>query len=1415
MALNIYDKNGILKLTVEPADSSTHQHAIQEDNVLNLSFVIPEYVMLDVNDYVEFDGSRYWIIEQYVPQQKSTVEWSYSCKFYGIESLINQRGIVIKMVDDEMETVFALTAPARQHMALLVDNINRIFETTDFKVGEVIATENIHIDYNSTYITDALSELAKQAGTEWWFDGMTANLIRCEHGGEITLGYMNGLTKLERTTANNVKFFTRLYPLGSTRNIDFSTYGYSRLQLPNGEKYVEQNVATYGIIEYSEENSFSHIYPRRVGVISAVRSEEKTGTDGELYKIYYFKDADIPFDPNDYEIGGLVKHVQFESGELNGRDFEVNYDSSTQEFEIVTQFPEYSEQIPNDILIPEIGNKYVLWNIEMPDEYITLAEQEFKEAVDAYMSDNDLDKSVYKGPTDYIEIAKRGVKLTIGQRIRLESNEFFPGIGYRSSRITRITRYINNPTQMDIEVSDVLSVGKVTALQNSVLEIKTIIESTREGLPDIIKTWEGTPASDWNLFSALRVLKEIQARALSRLYDDIASGHITFKSGFTAEEFATFYKGIVKEYLSSETFVPGFLGEGFKIYDSNGKWTAEFDNVVVRQSMTIYELIVSKIRAVNGGLVISPANGRIKSVSKTDGDPAYYVLGIEGDMQFVTGDLVRCQVFTSNSLKSYWVEVKQVNGDNILCLVSDFNGSIPAVGDDLVQFGNTTNVDRQGVLYLTASEDGKPRIQILDGVNTTNLTGKNKTILGCLDGITDTDFPAEYQPSGYGLWSENAWLKGIFILRSGKTVEQTIDGIQVGGRNYIQNSKTKEITDGTFLSDKLIIDQTYTLSIERSERVSGTGEEMMRVHDVASGVAYGYIPISNSKQSLTFTAKSGTVTIYATPRYTGTNRNNIYNVKLEKGNKATDWTPAPEDTEVSITELKTELTAVPGQITAAVSGVKTDVSALATRVSSAEAKITPDAIKLTVKSQTETIANAAVNSIGRMYVRGTGYNNSNAPQVIVNNTTYFGNYHRGHSLVVIRRSDLSKVESLSYDTYTSTTYCDSLATKLNSLSSDVIVVIVTYDACAVNANLATAIKRCGGFGYTWGADRIPYAFVGIPGIGEARGVEIKKSNSASDLYAEYSGIITNGVPSGINTSDSITETIKSQFTITSTGISLLGQNLAFTGISVFKSVQDTANAANSGLSTLKNSLKSLAYLDAVGLAKLDSTIIEGGYIKTRLIDVETLVVRKIEAATGTFSRIEGTSGSNSMLLTPYLLRFIGSYSSLFIGAETAPATIGGSLTLPIRLTVNRSVSYSGQGNAGIFLSVQGSTDYDDILTSGNHALFIEKGDICGFRLRTRRVGTSQTLNAMDSIILVTASSNITITLPASPETGQIYFIRKMAAGNVIVTPGSSSHKICNGYNSAVTSVTITNGSLGMFFWDRFNLRWTANWAGQF
>lgn len=459
----------------------------------------------------------------------------------------------------------------------------------------------------------------------------------------------------------------------------------------------------------------------------------------------------------------------------------------------------------------------------------------------------------------------------------------------------------------------------------------------------------GTLHSEGNISTGADIWAKGDTHTLNLLVQALAKTY-----DLNVEHVATLFQTIVKDYISSERFIPGLMGEGMKLYKAiNGDWNLEIDNAVVRKAMTIFELIISKVRAVNGGLVISSANGRVKSVSETSGDPAYYVLGIEGDMMFVTDDLVRCQVYTSGHVKYYWVPVASVNDDSILILKSVFpNGTTPAVGDDLVQMGNLTNPNRQGILYLTASEDGKPRISVLDGVNSTSLAGKNKVILGCLDGMTDTDFPADFQPSGYGLYAMNCFLKGIFILRNGKSIEQEfsniatelaaipgliqlsvkteIGKIQVGGTNLYSYTSTalEHLNSPNITIDRQVSLHGFYLVGKSPSSAGDSGMRIMHIIPPIPGkyTVSGWIKGSQSTpvgftidvcDSESYTVRSTADNQWSYFKHTFNVTKNteeqkdVYNFvdieridwayiwvkdfKVEAGEIATAWSPAPED----------------------------------------------------------------------------------------------------------------------------------------------------------------------------------------------------------------------------------------------------------------------------------------------------------------------------------------------------------------------------------------------------------------------------------------------------------------------------------------------------------------------------------------
>ena len=636
MLLTLYDQTGSVKATLSPNDTSTQDKEIQGDNVLSLSFTLYEYVGIDVNDYVDFEGERYWAVEKYLPNEKSTVEWEYNVKLYGIESLI-KRFLVLKTVDGENEAVFTLTARPIDHMRLIVQSINSGMNTSDWKVGTVEGTDNVVIDYFGKYCDEGLKELAEKVGAEWWIEGETVNLCRCEHGEELTLAYGAGLTSLDRDVADNAKFYTRLFPIGSSRNIDPERYGASRLQLPGGVKYVDVNAERYGVIHHYEQEAFSGIYPRRVGVVSSVRSENVQDSDGNPFTIYYFKDDNLTFDPNDYEIGGLVKHVSFQEGsELAGLGadedhyFEVNYNSETREFEIITIWPyDDDTQLPGGTLVPKVGDRYILWNIRMPDEYYGLAEQEFESAVNEYNSKHALDVSCYKAPTDHVWIEDEDVELYIGRRIRLVSQEYFPDTGYRASRITKIIRHVTLPSQMDLEISDALSTRSLEKIDDAINGVRndTRTQVNSINLPDVIKSWEGTEPTDNNLYSA----RASHRHFLNKRIADKALEVITFVKGVL---FGDGSHGITEDGDASlrdirmqSTQSEGYSGtdiitdKGFKVWeDSEGKSHLITDYFSARVKAFFASLEIRKIEHSSGNRIESPAGNTLALVKKFNAD---------------------------------------------------------------------------------------------------------------------------------------------------------------------------------------------------------------------------------------------------------------------------------------------------------------------------------------------------------------------------------------------------------------------------------------------------------------------------------------------------------------------------------------------------------------------------------------------------------------------------------------------------------------------------------------------------------------------------------------------------------------------------------------------------------------------------
>ena len=820
MELKIYDKRNLLRTTLVPDSSSTHHEEVGGDDYLSVSLDSQECVTLELNDWTVWEGRKFWCVETYTPKQTGRRKWTYSVKLYGAASLIKQA----LMLNTEDSPVFSYTATAREHVALVVKNLNRwMGGITDWKVGKVEATGNIVVDYSEgLYGNDALKKIADEAGTEWWIEGMTVNVCRCERGDEVTLGYGNGLLSIERDSADNVKFFTRLFPIGSRRNIDAEKYGSSRLLLPSRATYVERNTEL-GIVEHFEQTAFQDIYPRRTGKVSSVRKETKKGDDGKPFDIYYFTDGEMNFDPNEYEIGGLVKRVTFQTGQLAGLGndedgehyFEVNYNSETREFELITIWPyDDDTQVPGGVLEPKAEDTYILWNVRMPDEYYPIAEEEYATAVEKYMDEHCLDKSVYKCSTDYVALKKRGVVPCMGQRVRLESDRFFAS-GYRESRITVVDQKLERPTEADIEISDVLSQTTQSRMADEIENVRSEVKANTVELPDVIRSWDTTLPTDNNLFSARRSEQEF----LSRKRNDRTKGRITFEQGvvFGQEENgrvdgkgnADLLTLVVRELLRSANYDgSGMTDNGWQIgLDEDLLSHLIVDKITVRRVMNVFELLINKVRSVGGQICVSAANGKIKTVQE-HGD--YWHITFEQENTFVAHDLMRCQVFTGTSQKAYWVEVAGTANGGILVEKSEFETSQPEEGDECVLMGNTETANRQNLVLISASEDGHPRVDVLDGVSAKNFDHALRARLGNLDDIKDDRFPLDNQPKGNGLYADNVYLRGTFLLSTGEDIKTKLE---------ITEGKVQSAIDSVrndFLSEKGYLNNpTFTSGLEK------------------------------------------------------------------------------------------------------------------------------------------------------------------------------------------------------------------------------------------------------------------------------------------------------------------------------------------------------------------------------------------------------------------------------------------------------------------------------------------------------------------------------------------------------------------------------------------------------------------------
>lgn len=482
----ILKKDNEFEIAIIPNDNSYRYRAIMSENTIYLKFSREEYYEFPIGTYCEYEGQIYTLFRPQSVKKINSRNFEFELVLEGNEAVLPKYKFR-NLVDGRLK--FPLTAKPVEHIQMLVDNLNA--RGSGWTVGTVIDLQEKYIGYNHTDCRSALSLIAETFKTEFEISGKTIHLKKIEYNksNPLALSYGKGngfIPGIGRSNFEETIPIEILYVQGGERNIDYSVYGNKELLLPksktlkfDGEKFEDEvgfNESLYReyttdpaglyvkradkIISIFNEDSLdlSEVYPSRIGTISAV-----TAVD-DANGIYDFADSAIgnDLDFNNYLISGENISVVFQTGELAGRSFEIqSYTHAYRKFRITSQNQD-GLLMPSGSFIPAIGDKYIIFNIAMPQSYISndtlktgASWDMYRQAV-KYLYDNEDQKFSFSGELDGIWAKQNwlniGGKIKLGGHINFSDNQFHQdGI---LLRIIGIKDYINRPHSPVLELSN-------------------------------------------------------------------------------------------------------------------------------------------------------------------------------------------------------------------------------------------------------------------------------------------------------------------------------------------------------------------------------------------------------------------------------------------------------------------------------------------------------------------------------------------------------------------------------------------------------------------------------------------------------------------------------------------------------------------------------------------------------------------------------------------------------------------------------------------------------------------------------------------------------------------------------------------------------------------------------------------------
>lgn len=807
MSATIYNRLGYKVFETPINKGSKAKFMLMQEDYVTLVFSTDAPIYFNLGDYYTNNdlGKRYEITDIVTPKyNKNTGGYDYELRLDAY--YWKWKNKIFKYFNSDhttdRETSWQITATPDVVLNILIRNLNdydyKYYGGGQAFVYDVSTLENASeaklVSFSNTNLIDALNIIAETWQCEWWITNNIIHFGKCEFGDNYvplhTLKNGENIANVDEMSqsGNRATFATRIYAYGSDRNLPYNyretinnevvnAVIQKRLMLPTDKPYIDAYRYVSGervyIGEQGYENGtvmpqeeaiessliFDKIYPRSTVTITNVQTDEMTDTtineDGtettEKWKRYRIKLSFSKQFKEEYLLLGQTLRISFESGLLNGMDFDVEFnpdkvdeDSADSQWFEIKRNEDYGRKLPDDVLKPEGGDSVVLynWNIALMTtddlDFISNAENELYEEAVKEIKKLMIDPNNYncKMMSDvmlgydiktHTANPNNALTLEIGQRVLLLNDAYFEN-GERKSRIIgydcNLDLLWDSPTYI---VGESATIGRLSALESKIENLTiTEVSNTRGGSGGsniyIIRSNDITKATDQNVYSALRTDKSFARKDKDDLIKDIWS----------------FY-----QHLQSVGFNSGVLGHGWFLgynqFNDNKEGInshLEVDTLKIRKKAMFDSLEIKHISHVGGELILSPAGATISKVEEGTLFYRCYFRNEDGTdatiNQFAVGDLAMCKTFNlKDGQRYYWrrcarmgkssdgmayVDLSRMEGQ------FDPTGDIaPIEGDTIVVVGNNYDVARQNAIVISSYATGAPSISLYQGINTFEL----------------------------------------------------------------------------------------------------------------------------------------------------------------------------------------------------------------------------------------------------------------------------------------------------------------------------------------------------------------------------------------------------------------------------------------------------------------------------------------------------------------------------------------------------------------------------------------------------------------------------------------------------------------------------------------------------------------------